>query len=139
MSGFEIVGVVLGTLPLIISAIEHYKDPLEEYSHYESTLKKLRVRLRFNQELFQDTLRRFLLPEFSKSQLDTLFPDITDVTTSAANWGKSEVQAQLRIRLGKRSNTFLDLVQEMLKVLEKLMEKLDLDVQGKARISFPVE
>jgi hypothetical protein len=68
-----------------------------------------------------------------------LFPAITDVTTSAANWGKSEVQAQLRIRLGKRSDTFLDLVQEMLKVLEKLMEKLDLDVQGKARINFPAD
>lgn len=26
MSGFEIVGVVLGVVPLLISGLEHYKD-----------------------------------------------------------------------------------------------------------------
>jgi hypothetical protein len=70
MSGIEIVGLILGGLPLVISAFEDYHrglDPLKDYWRYSSTLKVLQVRLRLEEDLYRGTLKRLLLPELSQS------------------------------------------------------------------------
>lgn len=41
MSGFEIVGVVLGSIPLLISALEHYSEGVSSWKHPCMKCKKL--------------------------------------------------------------------------------------------------
>lgn len=48
MSGVEVLGLVLGILPLIISAIEHYEDILRPINRYRRFLTKA---ARFHDEL----------------------------------------------------------------------------------------
>lgn len=57
MSGFEVVGVVLGVLPLIISAIEHYNDivdPIMTYRKYSTTLQTLMTEINAQRDIFQN-------------------------------------------------------------------------------------
>jgi hypothetical protein len=138
MTGFEVVGVVLAVLPLIISALGHYGDCLEEYSRYEPTLRNLQIRLRLEQEIFQDTIKRLLLTQLSQLEVVHLFPeepDHLDPIVSASRWASADVQTKLRIRLGNKYSAFLDDMMVMRETLEAMMDKLDIDFQGRVRIS----
>ena len=135
MSGAEVVGFLLGAIPLVISAIEHYRDGLGlliDYSHYQSTLKALRTRLRIQLNLYEGTLKRLLLSELSSIEADVLFP-ATDVPLETAIWGTREIEGKLRKKLGNQYETFMDVVLEMDVVMKKLMNKLDIDLEGKVR------
>ncbi|KAK4230288.1 hypothetical protein QBC38DRAFT_516973 [Podospora fimiseda] len=55
MSGFEIAGVVLGAIPLVISALEHYqtgKGTLASFLKYGGLLEDLIFRLKLQQDLY---------------------------------------------------------------------------------------
>lgn len=135
MSGVEIIGLILGGLPLVISAIEHYRDgldPLKDYFRYDSTLKSLRTRLRIQQDLFEGTLQRLLLEDLSNVQAKALFPD-PDSSVDHELWGTKEVDNLLHRRLGSKYGNFMDVVREMEVVMRQLMEKLDLDIDEKVR------
>lgn len=41
MSGFEVVGLILGSVPLLISALEHYSDGVSNWKHQCTKCKKL--------------------------------------------------------------------------------------------------
>jgi hypothetical protein len=49
MSGFEVVGVVFGVLPLLISAAEHYEDVFKPFKRFKKCAPEL--------ELFQQQLK----------------------------------------------------------------------------------
>jgi hypothetical protein len=138
MSGAEIVGFLLGAIPLVISAIEHYRDGLGlliDYSHYQSTLKALRTRLRIQLNLYEGTLKRLLLSELSSIEADVLFP-ATGVPLETALWGTREIEEKLRKKLGNQYETFMDVIWEMDAVMKKLMNKLDIDLEGKVSLSL---
>ncbi len=135
MSGVEIIGLILGGLPLVISAIEHYRDgldPLKDYFRYDNTLKSLRTRLRIQQDLFEGTLQRLLLENLSDSQAKALFPD-SDNPVNQQLWGTKEVDDLLHRTLGAKYGNFMDVVREMELVMRQLMEKLDFDIDEKVR------
>ena len=133
MSGVEIVGIVLGALPLVISAIEHYHDgldPLKDYVRYSSTLKSLRTRLKTDQILFEGTLKCLLREELSTSQAQTLFGD-ADQHVDEVQWNTPEIDKKLRNKLGGEYEIFMDNVREMEKAMRQLMKHLDIDIKGK--------
>jgi len=62
MSGFEIAGIVLGSLPLFISALEDYREglqPLKAFVNWNSDLPKVIRRLRTQQVLYEAALKSF--------------------------------------------------------------------------------
>ncbi|KAI9857769.1 MAG: hypothetical protein M1813_008020 [Trichoglossum hirsutum] len=130
-----VVGLVLGALPLVISALEHYRDgldPVIDFWRYDATLRDLQIQLRIEQDLYQGTLKRLLLSELSQQQLEALFPDPGEPQRIAL-WETNEVNQKLRFKLGKRYDIFMDAVQVMDTTIKKLMEKLDIDAQGKPK------
>ena len=135
MVGVEIVGVILASLPLAISAIEHYReaiDPMKDWFHYDRTLKSLRIRLRIQQDLFEGTLKRLLLPLLSPTQAQDLFPE-SDQSGARVLWGTSDIEEKLRTRLGSKYENFMDVVGEMESMMRELGKGLDLKV-GATRI-----
>ena len=135
-TGIEIVGLVLGGLPLVINAIERFRDglnPIQDYRRYGNTLKGLRTRLRIQQDLYEGTLKRLLLPEISEPEANALFP-ISQASTNVALWGTIDIKNKLRSRLGSRYDTFMDVVAEMQAIMVKLMFKLDIDIESKVRL-----
>lgn len=112
MSGIEIVGLLLGSVPLVISALEHYKegiDIISDFRNYRSTLKALKVKLSIQEELYRGTLKRLLLPELSLFEVDALFPE-PGSEGSGALWGTKDIEDKLRRRLGAKFCLFMDVV-----------------------------
>ena len=124
MAGVELIGVILASIPLVISAIEHYRDgldPLKDYFRYDCTLKASRSRLRIEQMNFQGTLKRLLLHDLSPHEVRDLFLDV-------GLWGTPEINTKLHKRLGSNYDAFIDAVREMESVMRKLMEGLEIEV-----------
>ena len=131
MSGVEVVGIVLGALPLVISAVEHYHDgldPLKDYVRYNSTLKSLRTRLRVQQDLFEGTLIRLLLGELSTSQAQALFSHVGQ-HVDGKQWNTPEIEEKLQNRLGGKYENFMDVIREMEATMRRLMKNLDIDIE----------
>ena len=131
MSGIEVAGIVLAVLPLIITAVQNYSDCVEEYSHYKATLHGFRVRLSLEQTIFQDTIERLILPELSEAERALYFSAVGRAVATAGFWSSTELDHKFHSRLGARYEIFMETVTEMRQALEQLMEKLDIDSQGK--------
>ena len=57
MTGFEVVGAVLGVLPLVISAIENYEritGPISTYRKFSKVLKTFTTELNVQRDIFQN-------------------------------------------------------------------------------------
>ena len=63
MSGFEIVGVILGALPLVISALEHYAQGVstaKRFWQYKLELKSLLRQIKTENAIFINTCEALL-------------------------------------------------------------------------------
>ena len=63
MSGFEVAGVVLGSLPLIISALEHYAEGIataKRFWRYKTELRSLILQVNTERGIFINTLEQLL-------------------------------------------------------------------------------
>jgi hypothetical protein len=112
MSGIEVVGLLLGAIPLVISAMEHYKDGIDvitDIRNYRSTLKSLKTKLSIQEELYRGTLQRLLLSELSPVEVHALFPE-PGANGSGALWGTKDIEEKLRRKLGAKYDIFMDVV-----------------------------
>ena len=131
-TGIDIIGLVLASVPLAISAIEHYKegiDVIRDYSQYRSKLKSLQTRLRLQEELYRNTLRSLLSSELSPEEAQSLFPEPGEPRSCL--WGTTKIEEKLQKKLKGKYGMFMDVVKDMNKTMGELLEKLDIDSQGK--------
>jgi hypothetical protein len=115
MSGIEVVGLLLGAVPLAISALEHYKegiDVISDFRNYRSTLKSLKTKLSIQEELYRGTLQRLLLSELSLLEVHALFPE-PGAEGSNALWGTKDIEDKLRRKLGAKFGLFMDVVTDV--------------------------
>lgn len=99
MSGVEVIGLVLGGLPLIISAAEHYKkgfEPLARWKRFKFVFREFINSVDIQRQMFQLVMKKLLIrvqlePE-EKQRLLTI-PDYE-------GWHRSDVVEALRLRLG---------------------------------------
>ena len=137
MSGIEVVGLVLGGLPLLISACEHYRDgldPIKDFLRYDSTLKSLRTRLAIQQELFEGTLQVLLLDQLSEAESKIMFPEVRR-PEDISPWFNNDIDGKLQGRLGDKYSMFMDVVKDMDSIMRRLMDKLEVDIQSKVGTS----
>lgn len=65
MSGIEIAGLLLGVFPLLISALEHYRESaevLDDWWQIKKESKKCKNEIKVQELAFENNLERFLLP-----------------------------------------------------------------------------
>ena len=108
----EVAGVVLGGLPLALYAIDNYHRCLQmgtDFWRFDSTIKLIRNHVFLQQEQLHMTLRSIGL----------------------LNPTRDELEEHLRQLYPDKYDTFMDVIQHMEKLLAKLMDKLDIDAQGK--------
>jgi hypothetical protein len=138
MSGFEIAGAVLGSLPLLISALEHYREglqPLKAFINWNSDLPKVIRRLRTQQVLYEAAL---------KSLLTRIVPDETESMISTPNegyWKDIEIQTRLQKRLDITYPAVKCMIADIEGVMIKIAKALglyeDLDLSDDQRVSRP--
>lgn len=131
MSGFEVAGVVLGLLPLVITAVEHYADSVQTAKRaikYKTEMKILKHDLDAEYTVFLDNLERVLDGLVRAYQLEVLLKD--PVSTL---WQEDTLNERLQDRLGRSYDVFAHTVNDMNGTVREFIQRLDLDDQGQLR------
>jgi hypothetical protein len=119
MSGVEVIGLVLGVLPLVISAAENYKkclEPLDRWRRFKFVFQDFITSVDIQRQMFQLVLKKLLirvqLPAEEKQRLLTV-PDYE-------GWSDPETVDAIRSRLGGSYDSCM----EILRVMKEDMQEL---------------
>lgn len=129
MSGLEVAGIVLGALPLIISALEHYAQGVstaKRFWHFKSELRFLLLRINTEKVTFVNTLEHLLT---GIVRIDRMAEMLANV--GGQDWQDETIEQCLKDRLRGAYEVYLANVQGMAGALQKIMDKLALGPDGK--------
>ncbi|KAF3047029.1 hypothetical protein E8E12_010603 [Didymella heteroderae] len=134
MSGLEVTGVVLGALPLVISALEHYAEGIntaKRFWMYKIELRTLILQINTERSIFTNTVEQLLTGIVRIEQM-------TDFVAGAGSqaWGKQDINDGLKDRLRGAYDVYVENVKGMEIALRKIMEKLALDPAGKIALDL---
>lgn len=125
MSGFEIAGIILGSLPLVISALEHYKSGKSVASalvQWRGHLDTLIHRLKQQDILFFLSLRDLLhiagVQELSAGRLDLTREECAKI------FSFPETEEAMKESLGFLHETILDTLRRYEECLKKIVVKI---------------
>ncbi|KAK3399584.1 hypothetical protein B0T20DRAFT_467996 [Sordaria brevicollis] len=133
MSGLEIVGVVLGALPLAIEVLDRYGEVAKRSKSFiKIKLEYLewKRRLRYSSLMYKRNLQDLLLPiildaETEKDRISTL---IEDPFGAWRWWTEPDTARMLKERLrGDSYDVYMDYIQAIEEVLEEIVDELALD------------
>ncbi|CZT19225.1 uncharacterized protein RCC_05071 [Ramularia collo-cygni] len=127
MSGIEIIGVVLGTIPLIISGLEHYQKcvkTIKDTKHAAAEFEVVVLKLQTEQLMFRNTLQ-ILLSECLEHDTQKQLLDTLD-----QGWDSDKVRTALKQRLQGSYMLYIEHVQGIARTLSEFMERLHLGPKG---------
>jgi hypothetical protein len=128
MSGFEIAGVVLGSIPLLISGLEHYRNGVETISNmiqYVTVVNDILVTVSTSlviyHQSFEVLVQRLILPE---NILDEIWNN-----RESAVWKDKNLDEKLGQQFGSPAEyqTYCVVVRRLEKRIAKLRSKLELN------------
>lgn len=124
VTGVETAGLVLGAIPLIISALEHYDDfaaPTKAFIHWKQNLQRLIQEL-YVIHVSYDQAIRLLLKPFAR-----LEDQITMVEDPRSDlWTKGDIADNLRDKLGLVYSPFIFTVNEVSEILVEIASCLNI-------------
>jgi hypothetical protein len=130
MSGLEVVGVVLGAIPLVISALEHYAKVLATVKVVWRAAQEFRTmarKLEAEYLIFRNALKNLLndctgiAPGTSESLL---------AAVGGSEWNHPNVEAALAKRLGDSMKSYREHVLSISAALKAFKERLHLGNEG---------
>ncbi|TGO46730.1 hypothetical protein BCON_0310g00080 [Botryotinia convoluta] len=125
MSGIEIVGLVLGAFPLLVSAAEHYKEgwePLARWKRFRTDFLRFIDAIDIEKQLFDQMLERFLIS--AEVSQDDLHHFLTD--PDYHGWHREDLAMTLRSRLGRSYGAFVGSIRTMNELMAELESMLSL-------------
>ncbi|KAK5701315.1 hypothetical protein LTR17_022687 [Elasticomyces elasticus] len=123
MSGLEVVGLLLGVFPLIISAMEHYEDvkgPTVIWRYIRRTHKRDYGKVKDCQFAFGLQLEKLLFPLLADDVVDEAQYEQLLAEAGSDNWKQSHVETALSDRLGDRCERYLEVLEELKEAMNKL-------------------
>ncbi|OTA65389.1 hypothetical protein K449DRAFT_458839 [Hypoxylon sp. EC38] len=128
MSGFEVVGVVLGSIPLLISALKHYGDVLQKWRSTAKEIQSLTRRLATEQAIFTNTCENLLNGIVADIRLDEMIAE-----PFGPLWQNQEIKYKIELRLDHVMEPFANTAKAMVDAVEKFKSRLDLDENGQVK------
>lgn len=126
MSGIEVAGLVLGAFPILIHALDRYREGAEvlmDWWRIQRAYKKCRQDLSYHQLLFEGNIERFLLPlVVDDDEMKALMAD-----PAGDGWEDKELETRLQERLPKSYNLFLDIMANINELMETLKKELGIN------------
>ena len=123
MSGFEVAGIVLGSIPLIISALEHYRSGTQmivRWKNYRQMLRTLALQLQTEHSILENTCETLLTGIVPSSQIKAMIAD-----PFGEQWNDQAIKDQLYWKLDTSLDIFEEGIQEMKVLIEMLQRELD--------------
>ncbi|KAH7253376.1 hypothetical protein B0J15DRAFT_536317 [Fusarium solani] len=130
MSGIEVVGLVLGILPLAIKALQGYRAVLSGVRGADRDLKALVQDLETEQVRLQTTCEVLLDGIAPLSRIDDMVEK-----PFGPEW--EQFSDDIRERLWKGTGKFKEHAKEMQEAAEELREKLYMEADGKTNLNSP--
>lgn len=123
MSGFEVAGVVLGAVPLLISALEHYSDglsTLKRWRRYEHELRSLVRNLDTERVKLQNVGEKLLVGIVPESHIEAMIKD-----PQGNLWREEKTQKKIRSRLWEGYELFEDTIVDIKKAVDEMKERIE--------------
>ncbi|KAL1392312.1 hypothetical protein HDK64DRAFT_70722 [Phyllosticta capitalensis] len=133
MSGIEVVGLVLGAVPITLLAIDGYlklAESVERYRKYREKLSLLYNLLKIEHAIFHNNCKSLLRGIVSDSDAEKLIEDPRD---NSDKWREQELELAFKNRLGTDYEPFMGTVIELNKVIGKFDKKLKVHNQDPER------
>ena len=124
MSGFEVVGVVLGTLPIAVKAVQGYLNILSAQRTAKRDLTELIQDLQTEEACLRNTCELLISGVAPCSVVDKLVEN-----PLGPEW--NQFDKQLRLRLWRTHGEFVKQATELLAATRELQEKLRIHQDGK--------
>ncbi len=123
MSGIEIAGLLLGAFPLLISALEHYRqsaEVLDDWWQIKQEYKKCKNEIKLQELAFEGSLERFLLPlVVDDNQIAALIAE-----PGGTKWKDPALEDKVKSRLPKSYDLFIDTIYDIKTTVDDLKEEL---------------
>ena len=132
MTGVETAGLVLGSIPLVVSGLEHYADgvsTITKWWRYKRELSSLVRVLDAEYARFLGTCEILLQDLIPPNDLKWLLEN-----PQSSQWNDKSLDQKLKMRLGRSYSPYMNSVEDMASAVEVLKAKLELDVDG--NVSF---
>ena len=128
MSGFEVAGIVLGSIPLLISALEHYGEGLstiQRWRKYERELKTLIRNLKTEQVKLQNVCEKLLVGLVPTSDIEAMIE-----SPFGELWRQEVIEKKIRARLWKSPAVFKDTITDVSTAINELKREIDSQRDG---------
>lgn len=134
MSGLEVTGLILGAYPLVLDALDTYRDAwrkLAEWWDFQRTFEDFIDDVGIQRLIFEDNLEKLLAPFVeSDRQMGSLLSD-----AYGNEWRNPRLEAGLKERLGRSYPMYMSLVKKINETLDDLGNLLGLH-NGKVKLTF---
>ena len=123
MSGLEVVGVVLGAFPFLISAMEHYeetKSASKLWYRIKKSHRKDLGNLKHCELMFKIHLDELLLPLLLDGVTGQVNYEELLTNPGGPGWRQENIEDALAERLFGNHSSYLDLLNEVVEVMAKL-------------------
>ncbi|RYP79085.1 hypothetical protein DL771_000063 [Monosporascus sp. 5C6A] len=120
MTGFEIIGIVLGTIPIAVSLAEEYRKAIQAWRKYDREVKRLILRLKTEQNLLQSHCEKLLSGIVNHAEIEPMIHE-----PFGPLWKEQRINGMARQRLWKSYVIFEETVWGMQEAAEKLTKKLE--------------
>lgn len=131
LTGVETAGLVLATLPLFISAFEHYNDGLEPIKAFWDIDRQLPIQIRRlrNQHVhFEQTLRILLAQIVEADEVEEMI-----AAPNSGIWKTVEMLERLESRLQESCNAYQDTVDHMEEIMKRIAKDFKMDHSERVR------
>ena len=126
MSGIEAAGLALGIFPIILTALENYRETAEvvkDWWKFKRKYVKCKRDVEYYQIAFESNLKQLLLPLVcDDDEIGILMSN-----PGGAGWQNEDLDAKLRERLPNAYESYRDSINEINGVMRKLTQELGLD------------
>ncbi len=132
MSGIEVAGLVLGSIPLVISALEHYHDGLvtiQRWRKHKYERKAVIRNLMTEQVKMQNVCEKLLIGLVAPSQIETMIKD-----PFGSQWEDVLVARKLKGRLYHSTDVLPTIMSDMRGAITEMMRRLDIDPNDQVRL-----
>lgn len=132
MSGFEVAGIVLGSIPIIVTAIEAYINFMRDWGKVATELKSLNRQLTTERAKLYNVLDQLLGDMVPQRDIEPMLQN-----PMGPLWQAKETNDKIRRRLQDSYTPFEKTVLEIHDILEDIMRRLNVQITPDGQVCPP--
>ncbi|EKJ76393.1 hypothetical protein FPSE_03392 [Fusarium pseudograminearum CS3096] len=131
MSGFEVAGIVLGSLPLLVTTLETYCKFMREWGKASSELKSLNRQLSTERAKYYNVCTLLISDVVPQQDIESML-----LSPFGPLWRVSETNDMIRQRLWDAYSPFEETVVEIQEALEAIMRRLRVQISQDGQVEW---